>query len=133
MRHIAGHDDAEPLRLLSTSWRESFATPGGSLIRCNPRCCVPRSIKSAPACRFRGYRVSSSSASIHAALLANDSLILSDEAHWSEPVSPDVRGRAAATPKRPAWAEQGHHISTPFEFVELSATPRATNNPFRAE
>jgi CRISPR-associated endonuclease/helicase Cas3 len=80
---------------------------------------------------FRGYGVSSSSAPIHAALLANDSLILLDEAHCSEPFRQTLD--AIRRYRGEGWAEPGKYIATPFEFVELSATPRSTNRPFELD
>lgn len=76
---------------------------------------------------FRGYGVSDRNLPIHAALAANDALILLDEAHCSNPFSqtmaaiaryrdaglrPDVSAR---------WSEQP--LRTPLQFIEMTATP----------
>lgn len=66
---------------------------------------------------FRGYGVSEGARPIHAALLANDSLLILDEAHTSRAFSQTLESiatlRARATEK----------IATPFYAVQLTATP----------
>lgn len=68
---------------------------------------------------FRGYGVSDRNLSIHAALTANDSLIILDEAHCSHAFSQTIeriqRYRSAE------WCTE--HVSTPFAFVQMTATP----------
>lgn len=77
---------------------------------------------------FRGYGVSDRNLPIHAALTANDSLILLDEAHCSKPFSQTMESIARyrdaylAPNETPRWAEQP--IQTPFRFIEMTATPR---------
>jgi len=79
---------------------------------------------------FRGYGASDRNLPIHAALTANDSLILLDEAHCSKPFSQTMaaiaRYRDAALEEgdSPRWAEE--RIATPFRFIEMTATPRST-------
>jgi CRISPR-associated endonuclease/helicase Cas3 len=76
---------------------------------------------------FRGYGASDKTWPMHAALVANDSLILLDEAHCSKAFAQtlarikDYRGVG--------WAERD--IGTPFEFVEMTATPPETAEPFQ--
>jgi len=76
---------------------------------------------------FRGYGVSDRSLPIHAALTANDALILLDEAHCSKPFSQTVEAIARyrdaylGLNDAPRWAEQP--LRTPFRFVEMTATP----------
>ncbi|MGA2593153.1 MAG: type I-U CRISPR-associated helicase/endonuclease Cas3 [Bryobacteraceae bacterium] len=79
---------------------------------------------------FRGYGVWDKTLPIHAGLVANDSLILLDEAHCSRPFSETLlavlryRGRD--------WATQD--LDTPFAFVEMTATPvRQSGAPFELE
>lgn len=78
---------------------------------------------------FRGYGVPDRNLPIHAALTANDSLIVLDEAHCSTPFSQTMaaitRYRDMGLPPGTAarWAEEPLH--TPFRFVEMTATPRS--------
>jgi len=77
---------------------------------------------------FRGYGVSDRNLPIHAALTANDSLILLDEAHCSKPFSQTMgaiaryRDANLAPDNAARWAEQP--LRTPFRFIEMTATPR---------
>jgi len=75
---------------------------------------------------FRGYGVSEFARPLHAALLANDSLLILDEAHTSRAFSQTL---AAIETFRNQAAEP---LTTPFRTVQLTATPpeRATE-PFR--
>lgn len=76
---------------------------------------------------FRGYGVSDRNLPIHAALTANDSLILLDEAHCSNPFSQTMKAIALyrdaglRDDEQPRWSEQA--LRTPFRFVEMTATP----------
>lgn len=70
---------------------------------------------------FRAYGPKELSAPIHAALVANDSLIILDEAHCAVPFF-----QTAKTVERyrsPAWAQEP--IGSPFGVVLMSATPPA--------
>ncbi len=70
---------------------------------------------------FRGYGVSDRNLSIHAALTANDSLIILDEAHCSKPFSQTLD--AIKRYRGENWAQQT--VPTPFHFVQMTATPPA--------
>lgn len=70
---------------------------------------------------FRSYGHSDRTASIWAALAANDSLILLDEAHCAVPFLQTLR--AIARFRDEPWANAP--IKTPFRFSILSATPPA--------
>jgi CRISPR-associated endonuclease/helicase Cas3 len=70
---------------------------------------------------FRGYGVSESRWPVDAALVANDSLILLDEAHCSEPFAATVRAIAG---KYRRWGKQ---VGGPLEFVSMTATPSSEN------
>lgn len=68
---------------------------------------------------FRGYGVSDRNLPIHAALTANDSLIILDEAHCSKPFSQTLS--AIQKYRQKPWAEQ--EVTGPFQFVQMTATP----------
>ena len=68
---------------------------------------------------FRGYGVSDRNLPIHAALTANDSLIVLDEAHCSKPFSQTLG--AIQKYRRQPWTEQTK--TSPFQFVQMTATP----------
>lgn len=78
---------------------------------------------------FRGYGVSDRNLPIHAALTANDALVLLDEAHCSNPFSQTMAAIARyrdadLEPNGTArWSE--HPLRTPFRFIEMTATPPA--------
>jgi CRISPR-associated endonuclease/helicase Cas3 len=67
---------------------------------------------------FRGYGLSARTRPIHAALIANDSLIILDEAHISLPFSETVQ--AVERYRGEAWA--GVPLGLPFKLVTMSAT-----------
>jgi CRISPR-associated endonuclease/helicase Cas3 len=68
---------------------------------------------------FRGYGVSDFAKPIHAALAANDSLILLDEAHLARPFFQTVQ--AVDRFRREPWADKP--LPLPFKMVVMSATP----------
>lgn len=70
---------------------------------------------------FRGYGVSESARPIHAALVGNDSLIVLDEAHLSQPFSEALQ--EIVRYRSDQWSS--HPIRTPFRFIEMTATPPA--------
>lgn len=75
---------------------------------------------------FRGYGVSDYARPIHAALLANDSLLILDEAHTATPFSQTLEGIS----RLQAVAEE--KIKTPFQAIQLTATPPArASDPFQ--
>ncbi|MEX1042308.1 MAG: type I-U CRISPR-associated helicase/endonuclease Cas3 [Pirellulaceae bacterium] len=68
---------------------------------------------------FRGYGVTDRNLSIHAALTANDSLIILDEAHCSKPFRQTMESIERFRGEQ--WAQES--IETPFAFVQMTATP----------
>ncbi len=68
---------------------------------------------------FRAYGPGDSVAPIHAALAANDSLILLDEAHCAVPFAQTLS--AIERFRGPLWCEE--YLPLPFSFSILSATP----------
>ena len=77
---------------------------------------------------FRGYGVGDNTLPIHASLVANDSLIILDEAHCSRPFSETIRAIRGYR----GWA--GTNVETPFAVVEMTATPgRESAQTFRLD
>ena len=76
---------------------------------------------------FRGYGVWDKQWPIHAALVANDSLILLDEAHCSRPFAETLR----AVRRYRGWAEDD--LGSPFGVVEMTATPSAEGERFQLD
>lgn len=76
---------------------------------------------------FRGYGVSDRNLPIHAALTANDSMVLLDEAHCSKPFSQTMtaisqfRDGSVGEGESALWAERS--LRTPFGFTQMTATP----------
>ncbi len=68
---------------------------------------------------FRGYGSSNRNLPIHAALTANDSLIVLDEAHCSAPFSETMN--AIRQYRGKTWSQIA--VATPFRFVQMTATP----------
>ncbi len=76
---------------------------------------------------FRGYGESPSTQPIHAAMVANDSLVLLDEAHCSRAFSQTM---SAIEKYRAEWSSEG--LNLPFRYVEMTATPsRSSGRVFR--
>ena len=67
---------------------------------------------------FRGYGVSPSSRPVHAALIANDSLLIVDEAHLSRPFLETVE--AVRRYQGAGWREES--VAPGLRLVEMSAT-----------
>jgi len=66
---------------------------------------------------FRGYGVTDYARPVHAALLANDSLLILDEAHTATAFSQTLSGIARLR------GQAGEGLSLPFQTVQLTATP----------
>ena len=76
---------------------------------------------------FRGYGVSDAAKPLHAALIAQDSLLLLDEAHISQPFVQTLN--AFKRYRGNQWADEP--VNTPFNFVQMTATPGNTDEvPF---
>src|SRR5262245_9638460 len=78
---------------------------------------------------FRGYGVSPHQRAVHAGLVGNDSLIILDEAHLSQPFRETLQ--AVEFYRSDKWTEDGHAVCTPFQTVFMSATSEAGGEPFR--
>ena len=130
LRNLAGNDYAPPLDCFELrggiyrddAWVRSFLQP--TIVTSTVDQVGSRLL-------FRGYGVSDRNLPIHAALTANDSLILLDEAHCSNPFSQTMaaiaryRDANLAPDATARWAEQP--LRTPFRYIEMTATPRTTS------
>jgi CRISPR-associated endonuclease/helicase Cas3 len=76
---------------------------------------------------FRGYGLSSSASPIHAGLLANDTLLILDEAHLSQPFEQNLEW--IAHHRRQGEAP----LELPFAFVRMTATPPRQGALFTAD
>jgi len=75
---------------------------------------------------FRGYGVTEFARPVHAALLANDALLILDEAHTAKAFSQTLEGIARLR------AQGAQPLPLPFKTVQLTATPPAiVCDPFR--
>jgi CRISPR-associated endonuclease/helicase Cas3 len=75
---------------------------------------------------FRGYGVSEYQRAIHAGLVGNDSLIILDEAHLSEPFLQTLQAVNRFRGER--WTQRP--VVTPFQVVCMSATPKGGVDAF---
>ena len=71
---------------------------------------------------FRGYGVSPQARPIHAALVAQDSLLIIDEAHISRPFIQTLQWVEKYRRHQPAGAET---VRLPFQLIQMTATPPA--------
>jgi CRISPR-associated endonuclease/helicase Cas3 len=78
---------------------------------------------------FRGYGVSDCGRPVHAGLVGNDSLIIVDEAHLSQPFL-DTLGHVCGYQAK-GWGED--RIAPGLLVVEMSATARGASGAFRLE
>jgi CRISPR-associated endonuclease/helicase Cas3 len=76
---------------------------------------------------FRGYGVWDKQLPMHAGLIANDALILLDEAHCSRPFAETLE----SVRRYRGWVEED--LDAPFAFVEMTATPAEPDGAFRLE
>lgn len=123
LQHLAGDDTAPPL--------DCFELRGGiyrddAWVRSPLQPTVLTSTVDQVGSRllFRGYGVTDRNLSIHAALTANDSLMILDEAHCSRPFSQTME--AIERFRGGNWTERV--IETPLQFVQMTATPPLTAN-----
>ncbi len=71
---------------------------------------------------FRGYGVSEQARPIHAALVAQDSMLIVDEAHISRPFIQTLDWVRRYREYRPPGSET---VCLPFQFIQMTATPPA--------
>ncbi len=72
---------------------------------------------------FRGYGVSPQARPIHAALVAQDTLLIIDEAHISRPFIQTLEWVKRYRLHQPAGCET---VQLPFQLIQMTATPPAT-------
>lgn len=126
LRRLAGQETAPPLDCFELrggiyrddAWVRSTLQP--TLVTCTVDQIGSRIL-------FRGYGVSDRNLPIHAALTANDALILLDEAHCSVPFGETMasiaryRDAGLQSDQSARWSRQP--LQTPFQFLEMTATP----------
>jgi CRISPR-associated endonuclease/helicase Cas3 len=78
---------------------------------------------------FRGYGVNERGWPVHAGLVANDSLMIVDEAHLSQPFL-DTVGRVCGYQDK-EWVNEQWRVTPPLRLVSMSATGRGTGTPFK--
>ena len=71
---------------------------------------------------FRGYGVSEQARPIHAALIAQDSVLIVDEAHISRPFTQTLKSVDRYRLHEPTG---GQTVYFPFQFIQMTATPPA--------
>jgi CRISPR-associated endonuclease/helicase Cas3 len=119
LRKVAGGDNAEPLACAELrggiyrdrAWAKSLIQP---MILCSTV------DQAGSRLLFRGYGVSPEARPIHAALLAQDSLLFIDEAHISQPF---VETLNWIKDYRTFQWPNGQIVALPFSLVCLTATP----------
>jgi len=119
LRQLAGGEDAEPLACAELrggiyrdrAWAKSLIQP---MILCSTV------DQAGSRLLFRGYGVSPEACPVHAALVAQDSLLLIDEAHISQPFVETLHWVKRYRAFQPPKAET---VTLPFSLVCLTATP----------
>lgn len=121
LRSLSGREDARPLARTQLrggiyrdrSWVASLLQP---MIVCSTV------DQAGSRLLFRGYGVTETAQPIHAALVAQDSVIILDEAHISLPFTETLEWVSRYRTHQPNGAKT---IALPFQFVQMTATPPA--------
>ncbi len=119
LKHLAGEDADTPLACAQLrggiyrdrAWAKSILQP---MILCSTV------DQAGSRLLFRGYGVSDEARPIHAALVAQDSLLLIDEAHISQPFLQTLAWVKRYRLHQPSGAET---VTLPFSIVRMTATP----------
>ncbi len=96
----------------------------------HPVVCVSTVDQAGSRLLFRGYGLGSGNCNllpIHAGLLANDAFLILDEAHLSRPFTETLE----ALKRYREWTQRP--APTPWEFTQMTATPRASTDAFTAD
>ncbi|MEQ1825820.1 MAG: type I-U CRISPR-associated helicase/endonuclease Cas3 [Pirellula sp.] len=118
LRSLAGGDDAKPLvcgELRGGIYRDNTwaKTPTQPTIICSTVDQIGSRLL------FRGYGLGPGTRVVHAGLVANDAIVILDEAHCAKP----FYQTAQAVRRYRDWCDPAHKLATPFHFVVMSATP----------
>jgi len=121
LRKISGNAEAAPLnrvQLRGGIYRDrSWA---GSLLQ--PMIICSTVDQAGSRMLFRGYGVSPQARPIHAALVAQDSLLIIDESHISRPFIQTLEWVKRYRLHEPACCDT---VQLPFQFIQMTATPPA--------
>lgn len=121
LRRISGESEAAPLtraQLRGGVYRDrSWA---GSLLQ--PMIICSTVDQAGSRLLFRGYGVSPQARPIHAALVAQDSLLIIDEAHISQPFIQTLEWVGKYRRHQPVGGET---VRLPFQLIQMTATPPA--------
>ena len=120
LRSLACGDDAKPLvcgELRGGIYRDNTwaKTPTQPTIICSTVDQIGSRLL------FRGYGLGPGTRVVHAGLVANDALVILDEAHCAKP----FYQTGQAIRRYRDWCDPAHKLATPFHFVVMSATPPA--------
>jgi CRISPR-associated endonuclease/helicase Cas3 len=116
LRKLAGDNGSDPLfcrELRGGVYRDNncFRSPLQPMVVCSTVDQVGSRLL------YRGYGISTHLAPVHAAMVSNDSLIILDEAHCSNP----LRQTVEAVKRYRTWGT--NPVRSPFNLVVMSATP----------
>jgi len=126
LKRTAAVDGAEPLHV-SIMRGGMYREPAWTPTPLQPTVCVSTVDQVGSRLLFRGYGVSEFARPIHAGLVGQDTLVILDEAHISQPFveTLDAVSRYAGR----AWAEQP--IARPVRVVQMTATPKPSPSVLR--
>ncbi|TWT74822.1 type I-G CRISPR-associated helicase/endonuclease Cas3g [Allorhodopirellula solitaria] len=133
-QHFQVDSEDEPIEPLTVSLMRGgmYRDDGWSLSPATPTICVSTVDQVGSRLLFRGYGVSPSIRPVHAGLVGNDSLLLLDEAHLSNPFVETLK--SVQLYMNPRFSEQP--VGRPPRVVQMSATVDSQSSmspPFQLE